>query len=46
MTRVVYPKGSENLQVQVAIAWSGGNVNMTGHVVGRSEAKGGTLLDL
>ncbi len=46
MTRVVYPKGSENLQVQIAIAWAAGNVNMTGHIVGRAEAKGGTLLDL
>jgi serine/threonine protein kinase len=46
MTRVVYPKGTENLQLQLAIAWAGGNVNMTGHIVGRSEATGGTQLDL
>jgi serine/threonine protein kinase len=46
MTRVVYPKGTENLQLQVQVAWSGGDVNMTGHIVGRSEAAGGTDVDL
>jgi hypothetical protein len=46
LTRVSYPKGPENLQLEVALLWSGGLVNMTGRVVGRSEARGSSELDL
>jgi hypothetical protein len=45
MTRIVYPKGPESLQLQIKLSWASGNLNMTGHVVGRSEARGGIDVD-
>jgi hypothetical protein len=46
MLRVRYPKGADVLYLKIDVAWAGGNLNMTGRVVGQREAPGSTLLDL
>ena len=46
MTRIAFPKGHENLMVQVEVSWAAGNLNMTGRVVGRSETGGHGRVDL
>ena len=44
--RVHYPKGPDVLTVHVDVAWSGGNLNMTGRIVNRTETKGSGAIDL
>jgi hypothetical protein len=45
IARVAFPKGPQNLQLQVHMEWLDGILDMTGHVLGRSEPAS-TLLDL
>jgi serine/threonine protein kinase len=43
MARVGFPKGPEALELQIQIAWAGGNLDMTGNILGRSTSQGGSL---
>ena len=38
LTRVRYPKGPDQLDIQVSIAWSGDALNMSARVVGQRKA--------
>jgi len=46
LARVHYPRGPDNLKVRVEMMWTGGNLNMTGRIVGRSQSDGGGKIDL
>ena len=46
LAQVRYPKGAEALDVRIDIAWLGGNLDMTGRIVGHRATTGSNLMDL
>jgi hypothetical protein len=46
LARVQYPKGTETLDIAIYIAYSDGNLAMTGRVVGQHEGRSSTSIDM